>query len=80
MRALHSGIGSLRGFETGQKQVFPIYGNEQHRQDCLRDDCRGLVVLDERMHDSPYHSLESEAFLALENNISELAANDSFNQ
>jgi hypothetical protein len=33
-----------------------------------------------RVHDSPYHSLESEAFLAPENNISELAANDSFNQ
>jgi hypothetical protein len=42
--------------------------------------CRGLVVLDERVHDSPYHSLESEAFLAPESNISELAANDSFNQ
>ena len=28
----------------------------------------------------PYQSLESEAFLASENNISQLAANDSFNQ
>jgi antirestriction protein ArdC len=27
-----------------------------------------------------YHSLESEAFLAPENNVSQLAANDSFNQ
>ena len=29
---------------------------------------------------APYQSLESEAFLAPENNISQLAANDSFNQ
>jgi hypothetical protein len=29
---------------------------------------------------APYHSLELEAFLAPENNISQLAANDSFNQ
>jgi len=29
---------------------------------------------------TPYHSLEAEAFLAPENNISELAAKDSFNQ
>ena len=29
---------------------------------------------------APYQSLESEAFLTPENNISQLAANDSFNQ
>jgi hypothetical protein len=29
---------------------------------------------------APYYSLESEAFLAPESNISQLAANDSFNQ
>ena len=29
---------------------------------------------------APYHSLESEAFPAPQNNISQLAANDSFNQ
>ena len=29
---------------------------------------------------APYQSLESEAFLTSENNISQLAANDSFNQ
>jgi antirestriction protein ArdC len=29
---------------------------------------------------APYHRLESEAFFVPENNISQLAANDSFNQ
>jgi hypothetical protein len=29
---------------------------------------------------APYHSLESAAFLAPQNNINQLAANDSFNQ
>jgi hypothetical protein len=80
MRPYTLGSARFEVLKIVKSRYFPIYGDEQHRQDCLRDECRGLVVLDERVHDSPYHSLESEAFLAPENNISELAANDSFNQ
>jgi hypothetical protein len=39
-----------------------------------------LVVLDRRIHDSPLSQLGIRSILAPENNISQLAANESFNQ
>jgi hypothetical protein len=46
----------------------------------LGDEDRGFVVLVSACAIAPYHSLESAAFLAPQNNINQLVANDSFNQ
>ena len=44
-----------RSAETSSKTVkagIPIYGNEQHLRNCVRDYRRSTIVLDERMHNS----------------------------
>ena len=80
MPFIHTGIGLAATFGHQSKADIPHYGDEQHLQDCLRGDCCGVVVLGERMHIAPDHSLESLASLDSSYNISQLAANDFFNQ
>jgi hypothetical protein len=33
---------------------YGIYENEKHPQDRLRNDCRSIIVLDERMHGNSF--------------------------
>jgi hypothetical protein len=86
MRAIPSWIGSLRRSETGQKQVFPISGisNLWRRIASVGLPAATIVAVSLFLMSActiaPYHSLESEALPAPENNISQLAANDAFNQ
>jgi hypothetical protein len=80
MRLCALGSARLGRFETGLMQVFPIYGDEQLGKIACATMIAASLFLMSACTIAPYHSLESEALFAPENNISQLAANDSFNQ
>jgi hypothetical protein len=74
------GIGSAVMFETGQRQIFrSMETNSISRFVCVSI-VAALLFLMSACTIASYHSLESAAFLAPQNNINQLAANDSFNQ